>query len=84
MKTQKEFFRFLTRDLEEKILVERMVLERLGALISQAHQISDIYKGIRVEMSEFHRLLKQIRPIITSYKEFQAHLKEHKARKRCR
>jgi len=81
MKTEKEFFKFLTKDLEEKILVERMVLERLNVLISQAGTLSEIYKEIREEQKEIKHLLNRIGPIIASYKEFQKHLKETGKRK---
>lgn len=72
----------LALNLEEKILIEKILLERLNIIVSQNDTISTIYHRIQAELEGYKELRKDLREFIATSRKFRAHLRRHKRARR--
>jgi hypothetical protein len=76
MKNEKQFMGFLAKNLEEKILLEKCLLDRLNVLISQNGTISGIYREIKIDLDSFRKLREGLEAMVKDYKKFKSSLKK--------
>lgn len=73
---------FLAKNLEEKILIERILLDRLNVIVSQNDTISTIYHQIKNELEGYREVRADMREFIRQGKKFKRHLAQHKRARR--
>jgi hypothetical protein len=72
----------LALNLEEKILIERILLDKLNVIVSQNDTISTIYHRIQAELEGYKALRKELTEVIKTSQKFRAHLRRHKRARR--